>query len=506
MATLDEHQVLGYDLAHAASAVEAARVMLAYAEYGEVESLLARAFVADAIADLGARLLGREAVWGVDASLLADALPFVEEHRTPEFLEQVAATLERTGSGPSHLPDDFQLAAETFHRFAEAEIRPVAEHVHRTNADIPEDVISGLAEIGGFGLSVPEEYGGYAAGGEADYLGMVVATEELSWGSLGVGGSLITRPEILTRAIVTGGTDEQKQRWLPRIAAGELMVGVMVTEPDYGSDVAGVGTTATPVRRRLRDQRREDVGHVRRARQPADAARPHRSRSQHHAPRAVAVRGREGARCPGTRSRSSSPTAGSSRAAPSTPSATAACTPTRCRSPTGSCPPRTSSARKAASARASTSRWRASRTGACRPRRVRSGSCRPRSRPGSRTRSERQVFGKPVFDYQLSRVKLGRMAALIAAGRQFSYDVARRMGRGEGTLSASMVKAYVCRSAEWVTREAMQLHGGMGYAEEFPVSRYFVDARVLSIFEGADETLCLRVIARRLAEQALAEQ
>ena len=116
---------------------------------------------------------------------------------------------------------------------------------------------------------------------------------------------------------------------------------------------------------------------------------------------------------------------------------------------------------------------------------------------------QRVVFGKPVFDYELSRMKLARMAALIQAGRQFSYDVARRMGRGEGTLSASMVKAYVCRSAEWVTREAMQLHGGMGYAEEFPVSRYFVDARVLSIFEGADETLCLRVIARRLAEQAL---
>ncbi len=221
--------------------------MLAYAEHGEVESLLARAFVADAVADLGARLLGREAVWGVDASLLADALPFVEEHRTPEFLESVAATLERTGTGPSHLPDDFELAAETFHRFAEDKIRPVAEHVHRTNADIPEDVIDGLAEIGGFGLSVPEEYGGFAAGGEADYLGMVVATEELSWGSLGVGGSLITRPEILTRALVTGGTDEQKQRWLPRIAAGELMVGVMVTEPDYGSDVAGVHrSTATP--------------------------------------------------------------------------------------------------------------------------------------------------------------------------------------------------------------------------------------------------------------------
>ena len=105
---------------------------------------------------------------------------------------------------------------DTFHRFAEDKIRPVAEHIHRTNADIPEEIIAGLAELGGFGLSVPEEYGGFAAGGESDYLGMVVATEELSWGSLGVGGSLITRPEILTRAIVKGGTDEQKQRWLPR--------------------------------------------------------------------------------------------------------------------------------------------------------------------------------------------------------------------------------------------------------------------------------------------------
>jgi (2S)-methylsuccinyl-CoA dehydrogenase len=90
------------------------------------------------------------------------------------------------------------------------------------------------------------------------------------------------------------------------------------------------------------------------------------------------------------------------------------------------------------------------------------------------------------------------MAMLIQAGRQFAYHVARLMADGRGMLEASMVKAYVCRAAEWVTREAMQIHGGMGYAEEFAVSRYFVDARVLSIFEGADETLCLKVITRRL--------
>jgi (2S)-methylsuccinyl-CoA dehydrogenase len=435
--------------------------------------------------------------------LLADALPFVEMHRTPEFLESVAATLERTGSGPGHLPDDFQLAAETFHRFAEDKIRPVAEHVHRTNADIPEEVITGLAEIGGFGLSVPEEYGGYAAGGEADYLGMVVATEELSWGSLGVGGSLITRPEILTRAIVTGGTDEQKQRWLPRIASGELMVGVMVTEPDYGSDVAGVGTSATAV----------DGGYVingvktwatfaGRANALMLLARTDPDRSITH--RGLSLFVVEKDAVPGHAFALDQPSGGKveGRAID------------------------TLGYRGMHSYEVSFSDWfvpaenlvggegglgkgfylqmEGFENGRLQTAARAVGLMQAAFEAGLAYAQQRQVFGKPVFDYQLSRVKLARMAALICAGRQFSYDVARRMGRGEGTLSASMVKAYVCRSAEWVTREAMQLHGGMGYAEEFPVSRYFVDARVLSIFEGADETLCLRVIARRLAEHALA--
>ena len=99
-------------------------------------------------------------------------------------------------------------------------------------------------------------------------------------------------------------------------------------------------------------------------------------------------------------------------------------------------------------------------------------------------------------------MKLGTMAAIIQCARQFALEVARSMARGDGSLEASMAKAYVCRAAEWVTREAMQIHGGMGYAEEYPVSRYFVDARVLSIFEGADETLCLKVIARRCSSDA----
>jgi len=116
--------------------------------------------------------------------------------------------------------------------------------------------------------------------------------------------------------------------------------------------------------------------------------------------------------------------------------------------------------------------------------------------------ADRVVFGQPIAEYQLTQAKLARMAVIIQASRQFSYAVAKMMAKGEGAMEATLVKAYVCKAAEWVTREALQIHGGFGYAEEYPVSRYWVDARVLSIFEGADEILCLKVIARRLVAGA----
>ena len=118
-------------------------------------------------------------------------------------------------SGPRHLDGDMEMVQDTFRAFAAKVIAPQAEHVHRTNGDVPEDVIAGLAEIGAFGLSVPAEYGGFNEGGDSEYLGMVIATEELSRASLGIGGSLITRPEILTRALVKGGTEAQKLRLAP---------------------------------------------------------------------------------------------------------------------------------------------------------------------------------------------------------------------------------------------------------------------------------------------------
>jgi (2S)-methylsuccinyl-CoA dehydrogenase len=499
---LDEHQVLAYDLAHAASAVEGSRVMLEYGARGELESKLARVFIADVVWDLASKVLTREGLWGVEAADLAAALPFVEAHRSPVFVEEVAALLERNGTGPVHLGDDLELARDTFHRFANDRIRPVAEHVHRTNDDIPEAVISGLAELGGFGLSVPEEYGGFAAGGEQDYLAMVVATEELSWGSLGCGGSLITRPEILTRALVCGGTEEQKQRWLPSIASGELMVGVMVTEPDFGSDVASLKVTATPV----------DDGYAingvktwatfaGRANLIMLLARTDADRSAGHRGLSLFVVDKEPA--PGHEFAFEQPGGGKMEGRAIDTIGYRGMHSYEVAFSDWVVPADSLVGGEEGLGRGFYLQMEGFENGRLQTAARAVGVMQAAFDAALSYATERNVFGRAVFEYQLSKAKLVRMAALIQAGRQFSYEVARRMGRGEGTLEASMVKAYVCRAAEWVTREAMQLHGGMGYAEEFPVSRYFVDARVLSIFEGADETLCLRVIARRLAEQAL---
>jgi (2S)-methylsuccinyl-CoA dehydrogenase len=131
------------------------------------------------------------------------------------------------------------------------------------------------------------------------------------------------------------------------------------------------------------------------------------------------------------------------------------------------------------------------------------GVMRAALREALRYTAERQVFNAPLSSYPLTRAKLARMAARYAACRRLTYAVAQMLDRGGGRMEASLVKLFACRSAEWITREAQQLHGGMGYAEEMPISRYFVDARVLSIFEGAEETLALKVIARSLLEDAL---
>ena len=499
----DAHQVLAYDLAHASAAVETARSLLDYGTKGEVEGVLTCAFVADAAAELSARLVGRESSWGLERDPLAEAHTFVAHYRDPELLATLADI-----DAPRHLDPDFEMVQDTFRRFADDIIRPSAEHVHRYNEDVPEAVIAGLGELGAFGLSVPEEYGGYATGGAGDYMGMVVATEELSRASLGIGGSLITRPEILTRALVKGGTEEQKHYWLPKLATAEVMGAVAVTEPDYGSDVAGLKVTATRaagadgaegwvingVKTWCTFAARADVLLVL-ARTDPDRSKTHRGLSMFFVPKergeghGFVQNQTGGGRMEGR-------------------------------------PIDTIGYRGMHSYELAFENWWVTadaliggeaglgkgfylqmegfENGRLQTAARAVGVMQAAYEAARDYAANRKVFGHPIGEYQLTKVKLARMAIIIQAARQFAYEVATLMAKGQGAMEASMVKAYVCKAAEWVTREAMQIHGGMGYAEEYTVSRLFVDARVLSIFEGADETLCLKVIARRLVEQSTA--
>ncbi|HEY4410048.1 MAG TPA: acyl-CoA dehydrogenase family protein [Acidimicrobiia bacterium] len=502
VARLDRHQVLAYDLAHATAGVEGAAVMCEYGEHGGLEARLACLFTAEAIADLVGRLVGREAEWGVSAAELSPAGEFVNAHRAPEFAEDVAEEVARHGGGNPYLAEEFDLVRDTFHRFAADKIRPVAEAVHRENLDIPEEVIGGLAEIGGFGLSVPEEYGGFAAGGESDYLGMVIATEELSWGSLGVGGSLITRPEILTRALVRGGTEEQKKLWLPKIAAGEAMVGVMVTEPDYGSDVANIKVMATPVEGGWKvNGVKTWATFAGRANTLMLLARTDPDRSKGHKGLSLFIV--EKPEAPGHHFEFSQDSGGRMEGRAIDTLGYRGMHSYEVAFEDWFVPAANLIGGEGGLGKGFYYRMEGFENGRLQTAARAVGLMQAAYEAALDYARERRVFDKSIFEYQLTKAKIARMAAVIQGGRQFAYTVARLMAKGEGALEASMVKAYVCRMAEWVTREALQIHGGMGYAEEFPVSRYFADARVLSIFEGADETLCLRVIARRLAEQAL---
>ena len=496
----DVQQVLAYDIAHVSAAVETAASLLDYGAKGDQEAKICCAFTADMVHDFVTRLLGRENMWGVSSSQFDFAKDFISQYRAPEFLSSLADV-----QGPRHLDDDFEMVQDTFRSFANKVVAPKAEHVHRFNEDVPEEIISGLAEIGAFGLSVPSEYGGFSEGGEGEYLASVVATEELSRASLGIGGSLITRPEILTRALVKGGTEEQKHEWLPKLATTEVMAAVAVTEPDYGSDVASLKTTAVEgkgpngedgwiingVKTWCTFGARANVLMLL-ARTDPDRSKTHRGLSLFIVPKPIAdghgfmFNQDGGGKMEGR-------------------------------------PIDTIGYRGMHSYEIAIENWwvpeshliggrdglgkgfylqmEGFENGRLQTAARAVGVMQAAYEAALDYANNRAVFGKNIVEYELTRVKLGRMAVLVQASRQFSYQVARLMGKGEGAMEASMVKAYVCKAAEWVTREALQIHGGYGYAEEYSVSRLYVDARVLSIFEGADETLCLKVIARKLVDQ-----
>lgn len=388
---------------------------------------------------------------------------------------------------------DQRLFRATLREFAQREIDPYARAIHREDLDVPEHIIAGAARLGLFALSVPIEFGG--AQESADSKSVLIATEELSRASLAAGGSLITRPEILVRALVRGGTAAQKKRWLPAIASGEKLVAVAVTEADHGSDVAGLKCRATRLPGGAWEIngtklwctfagrcellmvlcRTADTGHrglsVFVLEKPAFSGHEF----EHHQRDGGVLRGRA-IPTMGYRGMHTYELVFEGFHAPAAALVGEGEGLNRgfYLQMEGFAMGRIQTAGRAV------------------------GVMQSAFVDSLAYAKERHAFGSPIFSNQLVRSKIGMMALRLHASRQLSYRAARMLDDGNGQTEAALAKLYASRAAELVTREAMQIFGATGYSEETDASRNFVDARVLSIFEGTEEVLSLRVIGKSL--------
>ena len=502
---LDSCQQVTSDLAVSTAEIQCARTYLEYAEAkGEIEQQLASTVAAETLHNIRQRLARFPGDYGlVDADLEKIDFSVCGDLLSASGLETLGRIIvERQGDlGDRGLDEEKIIMADTFRQFADDVVKPLAERIHRQNMIIPDEILDGVRELGCFGLSVPQQFGGLLPDDEEDNLGMIVVTEELSRGSLGGAGSLITRPEIMARALIAGGTEEQKQHWLPKIAAGRPLCAIAITEPDYGSDVASMKLKATQV----------DNGWLLNgakawstfagksgvlltlARTDPDPSAGHRGLSlfmvekPEYDGESFEVSQEGGGRLTGK----SIPTLGyrgmhsfnlffDDFFVPATHMIGEG---------QGLGKGFYFTMRGFMGGRIQTA------ARAC-------GVMQAAFDVGLSYAQDRKVFGKAVADYQLTLVKFAKMAMYLGACRQFTYAVGRMMDDGGGQMEASLVKLLACKLSEWTSREAMQIHGGMGYAEETDASRYWLDARVLSIFEGTEETLALKVVGRSLVEQA----
>lgn len=506
----DSVQVELYELAFSYAELLASEQLVQFASNTDgaiadqkIKQLLARNYLASSLQDLLNRLcLFYEQSEGRSALDLGVATErFIFHAISTRNLSATGLEISnRNGKLPaSELETELETMRQTVRKFADEVVAPLAGDIHREDKMIPDVILQGVRDLGCFALSVPERYGGLKPDQGENSVGMVVVTEELSRGSLGAAGSLITRPEIMVRALLEGGTEEQRQRWLPSIGSGEQLCAVSVTEPDTGSDVAAVKLRAT----------KSDHGWVLNgaktwctfagkaelilvlARTEPEVSPPHRGLSLFVIEKpsfdgqTFEVKSEGG----GTLTGSAIPTLGYRGMHSFALFFDEFCVPSS----------------NLVGETEGTNRgfyytMRGFSGGRLQTAARAVGLMEAAYEAAYTYANERKVFGRPVGDFQLTRVKLARMASYIIAVRQFAYHVAGLMDLDQGQLEASLVKLIACKYAEWVTREALQIHGGMGYAEETAVSRYFVDARVLSIFEGAEETLALRVIGKALQE------
>jgi (2S)-methylsuccinyl-CoA dehydrogenase len=506
----DRAQASLHGLAWVATTVEALRQIHAWAErlqmagrFGDLEHLILVA----ACGEYAAQLVGgipmsqgetvRIAALGVtraDVRRFEDAVSHVIEGGCSDDVKSqiaahIAAQPGATTFGDTGLDETLSEMREQMHRFGTAEVLPHAHHWHLKNEYIPTEIIAKLSELGVFGLTIPEEFGGLGLGKES----MCLVSEELSRAYIGV-GSLGTRSEIAAELILAGGTPAQKAHYLPKIAAGEILPTAVFTEPNTGSDLASLKTRAvrdgdtykiTGQKTWITHPVRADVMTMMVRTDASEPGYKGLSMLLAEKPRGsdaypfpakgmsggeIEVLGYRGMKeydisFDGFEVPAGQLLGGVEGQGFKQLMATF------------------ESARIQTAARAV-------------------GVAQSAMDLALKYALDRQQFGKAIYAFPRVANKIVMMAVEIMVARQITYFAAREKDEGRRCdLEAGMAKLLGARIAWAAADNALQVHGGNGFALEYPISRVLADARILNIFEGAAE-IQAQVVARRLLEGA----
>ena len=509
VAKIESEQHAAHGLAWLATYVEAVKEMATYARrmreesrFGETEQLLTQIGLGEYLSQIfgGIPMNQGEIVRLSDFGLEESGIePFrdqpviealIRAGNTPDNRAALAGQIKDAHEGAigdPGLDETFEAIRGEMRRFADAEVVPNAQNWHRANAYIPLEVIAGLSELGVFGLTIPEAYGGMGLGKVA----MCVVSEELSRGYIGV-GSLGTRSEIAAELILVGGDKAQKKKYLPKIASGEILPTAVFTEPNTGSDLASLRTRAAregddyvvngaktwithPVRADLMtllvrtnpNERGYKGLSMFLAEKPRGTdADPFPAKGMSGGEiEVLGYRGMkeyeiafDGFRVPADALLGGVEGQGFKQLMETF-----------------------ESARIQTAARAV-------------------GVAQCAFELGLRYARERVQFGKTLIHFPRVADKLVMMAVEIHIARQITYFAGRAKDEGRRCdLEAGMAKLLAARVAWAAADNALQIHGGNGFALEYPISRVLCDARILNIFEGAAE-IQAQVIARRLLE------
>ncbi|MDP7150826.1 MAG: acyl-CoA dehydrogenase family protein [Paracoccaceae bacterium] len=504
-ALLEANQTAAHGLAWLATYVEALRQMQAWAErlqadgkFGEIEQLIHQIAFGEYLAQMRGGIpmsqgeIIRLADIGVDAAMLNTpeidrlvALANTQDARTRlvALMQDQAAS---TTLGATGLDDELEMIREQFRRFAVEKVEPFAHEWHLNDELIPMEIIEELAEMGVFGLTIPEEYGGFGLSKAS----MVVVSEELSRGYIGV-GSLGTRSEIAAELIEGGGTDAQKEYWLPKIASAEILPTAVFTEPNTGSDLGALRTRA------VKDENGDYkvtgnktwITHAARTHIMTLLARTDPDTTDH---RGLSMFIAE--KTPGT-DEAPFPTEGMSGGEIEVLGYRGM---KEYELGFDNFHVKGDNLLGGEEGQGFKQLMRTFEAARIQTAARAIGVAQAALDVAMQYGQDRKQFSKPLIEFPRVSGKLAMMAVEIMIARQLTYYSAWQKDHGHRCdLEAGMAKLLGARVAWAAADNGLQIHGGNGFALEYKISRILCDARILNIFEGAAE-IQAQVIARRL--------